>query len=156
MSALSSFNSPKSLNSCQPAHSTRQPVARALPAIKLTIMLLPLRSLLHTAISIFIPISPLHCHYLDCLQGAGPDTVTTALAKRCVCHRYLIGRLLFKKFMSACQGCSTNAAITLFWMAFIVVHQSHLAWHQSFSAFFAFSSSSSKSSSSCTIDACTE
>lgn len=77
-----------------------------------------------------------HSHYLDCLQGTGPDTVATALTKGWVCHWHFIASLLLQQLVGTRQYSSTDPAIALLRVAPIRVHQRHLACHESpFSAF---------------------
>ena len=84
--------------------------------------------------------SALHCHYLDCLQGAGTDTITAALAEGGMWHRYLERCLLLDQLMGAGQRCNTDSTVASLGITPIEVYQSHLTWHQPFPlASFAFS-----------------
>jgi hypothetical protein len=101
--------------------------------------------------------SLLHGHDLDCLQGTGTDTITTALAKRGIWHGYLVRCLLPEQLMGAGHCSSTHSTVAFLRITSIIVYQSHLTWHQPLLlASFAFSSSSSSFSNCCHIDGGTE
>jgi hypothetical protein len=127
-------------------------------ANSVTVVLFPLPPLPQTDIFILPPMSALHGHYLDCLQGTGTDTITTTLAKRRIWHGYLVRCLLPEQLMGAGHCSSTNSTVAFLRITSIIVYQSHLTWHQPLLllASFAFSSSSSSSSNCCHIDGGTE
>jgi len=66
--------------------------------------------------------STLHRHYLDCFQGTSPHAVATALADRWVHHGYLARLLLLEQLMGTRQYSGADTAITLLWMAFLIIY----------------------------------